>query len=124
MVIRRQPTPARTLCSGRNGKLTAEHQRAAALDSVVATGVSTAHCQKPMARKRSHSAGNALHPPYAPMEARLVTDIPVGEHWQYEPKWDGFRCLIFRTDRAVEIQSKSGKPLTRYFPELVDEIDE
>jgi ATP-dependent DNA ligase len=56
------------------------------------------------------------------MEARPVTEIPVGEHWQYEPKWDGFRCLIFRTGRAIEIQSKSGKPLTRYFPELVDEI--
>jgi ATP-dependent DNA ligase len=75
-----------------------------------------------MVRKRSHFASNALRPPYAPMEARPVTDIPVGEHWQYEPKWDGFRCLIFRTDRTIEIQSKSGKPLTRYFPELVDEI--
>ena len=56
------------------------------------------------------------------MEARSVSEIPVGDHWQYEPKWDGFRCVIFRTDRAVELQSKSGRSLTRYFPELVAEI--
>jgi ATP-dependent DNA ligase len=53
-----------------------------------------------------------------PMEARLTAEIPAGEGWQFEPKWDGFRCLAFRDGEAVELQSKSGKPLARYFPEV------
>ncbi len=61
----------------------------------------------------------ALHPPYPPMEALSVEDVPTGADWQYEPKWDGFRCLIFRDGAKVELQSKSGRPLTRYFPEIV-----
>ena len=56
------------------------------------------------------------------MEALSVDDIPTGEEWQYEPKWDGFRCLVFRDDNKIELQSKSGQSLTRYFPELVDAI--
>lgn len=59
------------------------------------------------------------HPPLLPMEARSVDTIPVGREWRYEPKWDGFRCLLFRNGGKVELQSKSGKPLTRYFPEIV-----
>jgi ATP-dependent DNA ligase len=55
----------------------------------------------------------------APMEAKLVADLPEGPEWQFEPKWDGFRALIFRDDAAVEILSKSGKSLARYFPEIV-----
>ena len=62
----------------------------------------------------------ALHPPYPPMEAVSVDEIPTGAGWQYEPKWDGFRCLIFRDGSEVELQSKSGRPLTRYFPEIVE----
>jgi ATP-dependent DNA ligase len=62
----------------------------------------------------------ALRRPLAPMEAQSVDVIPEGEEWQYEPKWDGFRGLVFRDGTSVEIQSKSGQPLTRYFPELVD----
>jgi ATP-dependent DNA ligase len=62
---------------------------------------------------------SALRRPYPPMEALSVDEIPAGKNWQYEPKWDGFRCLVFRDGRKVELQSKSGKPLTRYFPELV-----
>ena len=53
------------------------------------------------------------------MEALSVDEIPVGAEWQYEPKWDGFRCLAFRDGDKVELQSKSGQPLTRYFPEIV-----
>jgi ATP-dependent DNA ligase len=49
-----------------------------------------------------------------------VDEIPTGEEWQYEPKWDGFRCLVFRNGDKVELQSKSGQSLTRYFPELVE----
>ena len=57
---------------------------------------------------------------YAPMEALLVDELPVGDEWQYEPKWDGFRCLAFRDGAKVDVMSKAGKPLTRYFPELVE----
>jgi ATP-dependent DNA ligase len=57
---------------------------------------------------------------YAPMEAQLVDELPVGREWQYEPKWDGFRCLAFRDGAKVDVMSKAGKPLTRYFPELAD----
>lgn len=57
--------------------------------------------------------------PYPPMEAAIAQEIPTGDEWQYEPKWDGFRCLAFRDDEEVELQSKAEKPLTRYFPELV-----
>jgi len=53
------------------------------------------------------------------MEAAPATSLPFGEQWQYEPKWDGFRCLAFRDRKKIDLQSKSGKPLTRYFPELV-----
>ena len=56
------------------------------------------------------------------MEARSVSDLPRGVEWQYEPKWDGFRCLAFRDGRKVNLQSKSGQPLGRYFPELVEEL--
>ena len=55
----------------------------------------------------------------APMEATSVAEIPSGTGWQYEPKWDGFRCLAFRDGGKVELQSKSGQPLARYFPDLV-----
>jgi ATP-dependent DNA ligase len=63
-----------------------------------------------------------LSPPYPPMEARLVEEIPTGAEWQYEPKWDGFRCLVFKDGSAVELQSKSGQPLARYFPEVVEHV--
>jgi ATP-dependent DNA ligase len=56
------------------------------------------------------------------MEAQTVDEIPVGPQWQYEPKWDGFRCLAFRRGKKVDLQSKSGKPLSRYFPEIVDQV--
>jgi ATP-dependent DNA ligase len=65
-------------------------------------------------------SGLALRPPYLPMNALLVDEIPTGPEWQYEPKWDGFRCLVFREGDEVELQSKAGQPLTRYFPELVE----
>jgi ATP-dependent DNA ligase len=53
-----------------------------------------------------------------PMEAKLAGEIPSGEGWQFEPKWDGFRCLAFRDGDAIELMSKSGRPLARYFPEI------
>jgi ATP-dependent DNA ligase len=60
-----------------------------------------------------------ITPGYAPMESRSVDALPVGPQWQYEPKWDGFRCMTFRDASVVHLMSKSGQPLTRYFPELV-----
>jgi ATP-dependent DNA ligase len=60
-----------------------------------------------------------LKPPMPPMEARLVEEIPTGGGWQYEPKWDGFRCVAFRDGKQVFLQSKSGQPLARYFPDIV-----
>jgi ATP-dependent DNA ligase len=55
----------------------------------------------------------------ATMEAKLVDEIPRGEGWRFEPKWDGFRCLAFRAGDEVELRSKAGKPLGRYFPDMV-----
>ena len=63
-----------------------------------------------------------LRPPLEPMEALSVEDIPPGEGWQYEPKWDGFRCIAFRDGNKITLQSKARKPLTRYFPELVETL--
>jgi ATP-dependent DNA ligase len=56
----------------------------------------------------------------AAMEARSVDSIPRGREWQYEPKWDGFRCLLSRHGGKVSLRSKSGEDLTRYFPELAE----
>src|SRR3954464_5392790 len=66
----------------------------------------------------------ALRPPFAPMDALSVDEVPAGPEWQYEPKWDGFRCLVFRDGDTITLQSKSGKPLTRYFPDVVDAVRE
>ena len=60
-----------------------------------------------------------LRPPVMPMEAEVAKELPEGAQWQYEPKWDGFRCLAFRDGDDVNLQSKAAKPLSRYFPELV-----
>ncbi len=54
-----------------------------------------------------------------PMEARQVERLPDGDGWQFEPKWDGFRCLAFRSGGEVDMRAKSGKPLGRYFPEMM-----
>jgi ATP-dependent DNA ligase len=60
-----------------------------------------------------------LKPPVPPMEARTQDEIPTGDEWQYEPKWDGFRCVAFRDGDEVYLQSKAGQPLARYFPDVV-----
>jgi len=57
-----------------------------------------------------------------PMEAKLVDALPEEDGWQFEPKWDGFRCLAYRAGREVELQSKSGKSLARYFPDIVSAL--
>lgn len=60
-----------------------------------------------------------IQPPFPPMEAESQNEIPLGPEWQYEPKWDGFRCLAFRDGGELELQSKSCQPLGRYFPEVM-----
>lgn len=57
--------------------------------------------------------------PYALMEAGSTPKLPEGSQWMYEPKWDGFRCLAYRDGDMVQLQSKAGKPLERYFPDVV-----
>lgn len=56
------------------------------------------------------------------METRSVDEIPTEGGWQYEPKWDGFRCLVFRNDENVFLQSKNGQPLARYFPDVAANV--
>jgi ATP-dependent DNA ligase len=63
-----------------------------------------------------------LRPPIPPMEALPVDEIPKGPEWQYEPKWDGFRCLAFRDGANIYLQSKGIKPLARYFPEVAEAV--
>ena len=63
-----------------------------------------------------------IAPPFPPMEAKLVDEIPSGPRWQFELKWDGFRCLVFKDRDEVVLQSKAGQPLSRYFPELVEAV--
>jgi ATP-dependent DNA ligase len=57
--------------------------------------------------------------PFAPMEAQSVAELPDGDGWQFEPKWDGFRCLAVHSKTDVHLFAKSGKPLGRYFPDVV-----
>jgi ATP-dependent DNA ligase len=61
-----------------------------------------------------------IQPPFPPMEAKRVDKVPAGDTWQFEPKWDGFRAIVFRDGDEVYVQSKNGQPLARYFPEVVD----
>jgi ATP-dependent DNA ligase len=60
--------------------------------------------------------------PFPPMEASTADQLPRGPGWQYEPKWDGFRCLAFREGDTVRLQSKAGKPLGRYFPDVLEAL--
>ena len=64
----------------------------------------------------------AISTKYKPMEANPASELPTGPEWQYEPKWDGFRCLAFKDKKRIDLMSKSQKPLTRYFPELVSSL--
>jgi ATP-dependent DNA ligase len=63
-----------------------------------------------------------LQPPVQPMLAKLARSIPDGDRWLFEPKWDGFRCLVFRDGERMELQSRKLRPLGRYFPELLDPL--
>jgi ATP-dependent DNA ligase len=63
-----------------------------------------------------------LEPPIPPQLAKSAKELPDGEGWVYEPKWDGFRTIVFRDGDEVYLQSRNGKPMNRYFPEVVESI--
>jgi ATP-dependent DNA ligase len=63
-----------------------------------------------------------LKPPLKPQLARSATDLPTGDGWRYEPKWDGFRTIVFRDGDDVHLQSRNGKPMNRYFPEIAPDL--
>jgi ATP-dependent DNA ligase len=62
-----------------------------------------------------------LEPPVKPQLAKSTNDLPEGEDWRYEPKWDGFRAIVFRDGDEVHVQSRNGRPMNRYFPEIVEQ---
>src|SRR5262245_48108239 len=63
-----------------------------------------------------------VNPPVLPMLAKRVSELPAAGNWIFEPKWDGFRALIFRDGDEILIQSRDEKPLNRYFPELLESL--
>jgi ATP-dependent DNA ligase len=63
-----------------------------------------------------------VNPPVLPMLSKRIEALPDGDDWIFEPKWDGFRTLIFRDGREIDIQSRDSKPLNRYFPDLLDPL--
>src|SRR3712207_6279288 len=63
-----------------------------------------------------------LKPPLKPQLARPAKDLPDGDEWRYEPKWDGFRTIVFRDGDDVHLQSRNGKPMNRYFPEVLPQV--
>src|SRR5919198_837326 len=63
-----------------------------------------------------------VNPPILPMLAKRVDELPEGDNWLFEPKWDGFRALVFRDGDEILIQSRDEKPLNRYFPELLEPL--
>src|SRR5579863_3234869 len=71
-------------------------------------------------RPRGGGVNLPVRPPLAPMLAKLTRDLPREDGLYYEPKWDGFRCIVFRDGEDVELGSRNERPLTRYFPELLE----
>jgi ATP-dependent DNA ligase len=63
-----------------------------------------------------------LKPPVQPQLARTAKDLPEGDDWRYEPKWDGFRTIVFRDGDEIYLQSRNGKPMNRYFPDVVEQV--
>src|ERR671924_2190727 len=63
-----------------------------------------------------------ISPPVQPQLARSAKELPEGEEWCYEPKWDGFRTIVFRDGDDVRLQSRNGRPMNRYFPEVVEQV--
>src|SRR5436305_14669071 len=86
--------------------------------SGAAGAIARAVAPGPCARLRSGTMALPLKPPIDPQLARSRPELPQGEQWVYEPKYDGFRAIVFVDQGECMIQSRGGKPLSRYFPEL------
>src|SRR5262245_25980175 len=84
--------------------------------------MSTTRTRHGRSRRKGAPGRRGVSWPRSPMEARVIAEPPVGPEWQYEPKWDGFRCIARRDGERVELRSKSGRPLARYFPDLVESL--
>jgi ATP-dependent DNA ligase len=78
--------------------------------------------EKSASGKEPVGRGFPIEPPVAPMLAKLATELPPGDGWLFEPKWDGFRAIVFRDGERLYTQSRDAKPLDRYFPELVEKL--
>src|SRR5437764_8981664 len=65
-----------------------------------------------------------MKPPIKPQLARSAKELPTGDEWRYEPKWDGFGTIVFRDGDEVYLQSRNGKPMNRYFPEVIESLRE
>jgi ATP-dependent DNA ligase len=65
-----------------------------------------------------------LQPPIKPQLARSAKELPTGDSWRYEPKWDGFRTIVFKDGNDVHLQSRGGRPMNRYFPDVADQVRE
>lgn len=65
-----------------------------------------------------------LAPPLKPQLARSARELPAGDGWAFEPKWDGFRTIVFRDGDDVHLQSRNGRPMNRYFPDIVEQVSE
>src|ERR671917_2236154 len=63
-----------------------------------------------------------LSAPVKPQLAKAAKELPRGEEWRYEPKWDGFRTIVFRDGDEVQLQSRNGRPMNRYFPDVVEQV--
>src|SRR3954471_11664989 len=83
------------------------------MDRFVATRSSTAQ-----GRRLGVVSDFPVNPPVSPMLAKLARSLPDGDDWLFEPKWDGFRCIVFRDGDSIELGSRNERPLTRYFPEV------
>ena len=88
------------------------------------TGTGTLWGMSPLPADQSPSPVEfrPLQPPLAPMLAKPADEVPEGDGWHYEPKWDGFRCIVFRDGPALELSSRNERPFNRYFPELIEPL--
>jgi ATP-dependent DNA ligase len=112
---------------GSSGSRTGTATRAAKFDHPAQAGRQRARRSRNLAGRRRPVRYNKgvnlpVNPPVLPMLAKRVGELPEGAAWIYEPKWDGFRALIFRDADEIFIQSRDEKPLNRYFPELLEPL--
>src|SRR5207253_3516410 len=107
--------------SHHRSNLTGRRARAM-LATTIATGTHSASRSSRASMPSAASELYAIAPPVEPMLAKLAEELPHGDDYLFEPKWDGFRALVFRGSRELFIQSRDSRPLDRYFPELHDAL--